>query len=86
MKTLSVAQEFALGICLSAYPGADGEQEEEFGDILEMVRNEDDRVIVWEPIQRWAEGDPEAVADHIEETLGIFLQAAKDHNLEEQEK
>jgi hypothetical protein len=67
---MKVSERFALGQWLSDYP-----DDKTYDEVLEMITEEHEDVILWEPIENYP---PESVIEIIDDTRSSFENSADD--------
>jgi hypothetical protein len=67
---MKVSERFALGQWLSDYP-----DDKTYDEVLEMIEEEHDDIILWEPIENYP---PESVIEMIDDTRSSFENSADD--------
>jgi hypothetical protein len=67
---MKVSERFALGQWLSDYP-----DDKTYDEVLEMIEEEHDDIILWEPIENYP---PESVIEIIDDTRSSFENSADD--------
>jgi len=70
MIRMKVSERFALGQWLSDYP-----DDKTYDEVLEMIEEEHDDIILWEPIENYP---PESVIEMIDDTRSSFENSADD--------
>jgi hypothetical protein len=70
MNRMKVSERFALGQWLSDYP-----DDKTYDEVLEMIEEEHDDIILWEPIENYP---PESVIEIIDDTRSSFENSADD--------
>ena len=70
MNRMKVSERFALGQWLSDYP-----DDKTYDEVLEMITEEHEDVILWEPIENYP---PESVIEIIDDTRSSFENSADD--------
>ena len=70
MNRMKVSERFALGQWLSDYP-----DDKTYDEVLEMITEEHEDVILWEPIENYP---PESVIEMIDDTRSSFENSADD--------
>jgi hypothetical protein len=70
MIRMKVSERFALGQWLSDYP-----DDKTYDEVLEMIEEEHDDIILWEPIENYP---PESVIEIIDDTRSSFENSADD--------
>jgi len=70
MIRMKVSERFALGQWLSDYP-----DDKTYDEVLEMITEEHEDVILWEPIENYP---PESVIEIIDDTRSSFENSADD--------
>jgi hypothetical protein len=70
MNRMKVSERFALGQWLSDYP-----DDKTYDEVLEMIEEEHDDIILWEPIENYP---PESVLEIIDDTRNSFENSADD--------
>jgi len=70
MNRMKVSERFALGQWLSDYP-----DDKTYDEVLEMIEEEHDDIILWEPIENYP---PESVIEMIDDTRSSFENSADD--------
>jgi len=70
MNRMKVSERFALGQWLSDYP-----DDKTYDEVLEMITEEHEDVILWEPIENYP---PERVIEMIDDTRSSFENSADD--------
>jgi hypothetical protein len=67
---MKVSERFALGQWLSDYP-----DDKTYDEVLEMITEEHEDVLLWEPIENYP---PESVIEMIDDTRSSFENSADD--------
>jgi len=70
MIRMKVSERFALGQWLSDYP-----DDKTYDEVLEMITEEHEDVLLWEPIENYP---PESVIEMIDDTRSSFENSADD--------
>jgi hypothetical protein len=70
MNRMKVSERFALGQWLSDYP-----DDKTYDEVLEMITEEHEDVLLWEPIENYP---PESVIEMIDDTRSSFENSADD--------
>jgi len=70
MIRMKVSERFALGQWLSDYP-----DDKTYDEVLEMITEEHEDIILWEPIENYP---PESVIEMIDDTRSSFENSADD--------